>query len=184
MSIMKTNMDFIQWLGHDLSMKVFSFLDDSRDLIRVSAVCSSWGDFVIENDLCKKLCLKIVPEVSGVVFSIEVENVIKPDNDMLERYYTDWEFLKRNHKVYARLAFGLTPMRNNCVSKHICVACPNNDMEEGIVNILEPRDKTEVGPSYWPSKGKSDPSVTETELYKLCSKICLVTEIHVQPFKG
>jgi hypothetical protein len=41
----KTNMDFIQWLGRDMSIMVFSFLDDSRDLIRASAVCSSWGDF-------------------------------------------------------------------------------------------------------------------------------------------
>jgi hypothetical protein len=46
MSIMKTNMDFIQWLGRDLSIKVFSCLDDSRDLIRASAVCSYWGDLV------------------------------------------------------------------------------------------------------------------------------------------
>jgi hypothetical protein len=38
-------MDFIQWLGRDMSIKVFSCLDDSRDLIRASAVCSSWGDF-------------------------------------------------------------------------------------------------------------------------------------------
>jgi hypothetical protein len=38
-------MDFIQWLGRDLSVKVFSFVDDPRDLICASAVCSSWGDF-------------------------------------------------------------------------------------------------------------------------------------------
>ncbi|WJX71377.1 hypothetical protein P8452_55376 [Trifolium repens] len=164
MSIMKTNMDFIQWLGRDLSIKVFSCLDDSRDLIRASAVCSSWGDFVIENALCKQLCLKKVPEVAGVVFSIEVDNVIEPDSDMLERYYSDWEFFKRNHKVYALLAFGLSPMRNSCILEEKYVACPINLLNEGVVNTLEP--------------------ASETLLYRLCSKICLITEIHVQSFKA
>jgi hypothetical protein len=118
---------------------------------------------VIENGLCKKLCLKMVPEVSGAVFSIEVDNVIEPDSDMLERSYTDWEFLKRNHKVYAHLAFGLTPMRNNCISKNIYVTYPNH-LKEGTVKTLEP--------------------ASETLLYELCSDICLVTEIHVHTFKG
>ncbi|KAK2421017.1 F-box protein [Trifolium repens] len=146
-----------------VAVKVFSFVDDPRDLIRASAVCSSWGDFVIENGLCKKLCLRIIPEVSGAVYSIEVDNVIEPDSDMLERYYTDWEFLKRNHKVYALLAFGLTRMRNNCISKNIYVTYPNH-LKEGTVKTLEP--------------------ASETHLYELCSKICLVTEIHVHTFKA
>jgi hypothetical protein len=117
---------------------------------------------VIENGLCKQLCLKMVPEVSGGVYGIEVDNVIEPDSDMVERSYTDWEFLKRNHKVYARLAFGFTPMRNNCLSKNIYLG--PNGLKEGIVNTLEPASKT--------------------LLYGLCSKICLITEIHVQTFKG
>jgi hypothetical protein len=45
MSRMETNMDFIQWLGPDLSIKVFSCLDDPGDLVRASAVCSSWEHF-------------------------------------------------------------------------------------------------------------------------------------------
>lgn len=35
-------MDLIQWLGDDTSTKVFSYLDDPRDLIRVSVVSRSW----------------------------------------------------------------------------------------------------------------------------------------------
>ena len=44
MSKVKTNLDLnlIQWLGDDMSTKVFSYLDDPRDLIRVSAVSPSW----------------------------------------------------------------------------------------------------------------------------------------------
>ncbi|PNX97326.1 F-box protein at4g00755-like protein, partial [Trifolium pratense] len=123
MSSMKTNMDFIQWLGPDLSIKVFSCLDDPGDLVRVSAVCSSWEHFVIENGLCKQLCLKMIPEVSGVVPSIEYY-MIEPDSD------------KR------------------------------------IANTLEPRDETENGPPH------------ETLVYRLCSNLCLVTEINVQPFQA
>lgn len=42
MSKVKTNLDLIQWLGDDMSTKVFSYLDDPRDLIRVSVVSKSW----------------------------------------------------------------------------------------------------------------------------------------------
>jgi len=125
---------------------------------------------VIENGLCKQLCLKIIPEVSAVVHSIEVDNVIEPDSDMLERQYANLECLKRNHKVYSRLAFGLTPLKNNCIS-HYMVACITMDpMKEGVANTFEA--------TYKP---KNDP---KTLLYRLCSKICLVTEINMLPFLG
>ncbi|GAU40161.1 hypothetical protein TSUD_292660 [Trifolium subterraneum] len=152
MSRMKTNMDFIQWLGPDLSMKVLSCLDDPGDLVRVSAVCSSWEHFVIENGLCKQLCLKMIPEVSGVVPRIE-GFVIEPDRDMHNHYYTKWGCLKRNHKLYANLAFGFTPRKNNCISRCMQVSLYRNyDENENLV------------------------------LYRLCSNFCLVTEINVQPF--
>lgn len=45
MSDVETNLDLIQWLGDDMSLKVFSYLDNPRDLVRASAVSSSWNDF-------------------------------------------------------------------------------------------------------------------------------------------
>jgi len=39
------DLDLIQWLGDDMSIKVFSYLDDPRDLICASAVSSSWEKF-------------------------------------------------------------------------------------------------------------------------------------------
>lgn len=45
MSKVKTNLDLIQWLGYDMSIKVFSSLDNPGDLVRASAVSSSWNDF-------------------------------------------------------------------------------------------------------------------------------------------
>lgn len=129
---------------------------------------------VIQNDLCKRLCLKMFPEISGVVHSIEVDNVIELDGNLLER----------NHKIYACLAFGLTPMRNNCISKSLFASSTNDDWDENFKNTLEPGDGNEDGPSYWSSIGQSDPSIPEALVYKLCSNICLVSEIHIQPYQG
>lgn len=140
---------------------------------------------VIENGLCKQLCLEMFPEIFSVARSIEVDNMIEPEpiTNMLGSY-TNWECLKRNHKVYAVLAFGLTPVRKSCISKAISATSTDNYPEESILNTLEPRDRTENRASYWSSEGESDPSIPETLVYELCSKICLVTEIHVQPFQG
>lgn len=173
MSKVKTNLDLIQWLGDDMSTKVFSYLDDPRDLIHVSVVSKSWEKIVIQNDLCKRLCLKMFPEISGVVHSIEVDNVIELDGNLLER----------NHKIYACLAFGLSPIRNDCISKSLFASTTNDDWEENFKNTLEPGDGNEDGPSYWSSIGQSDPSIPEALVYKLCSNICLVSEIHIQPYQ-
>ncbi|XP_058757102.1 F-box protein At4g00755-like [Vicia villosa] len=184
MSKVKTNLDLIQWLGHDMSIKVFSYLDNPRDLVCASAVSSSWNDFVIENGLCKELCLKMIPELSSVVRTIEGDNLIEFDGNNVGYYYTrKRECLKRDHRVYAILAFGLIPMGNNCISQAICASSTNDPIKESLTNTLEPRDITERGLSYWSSIGQSNPCVTETLLYRLYSKICLVTEIYVQPFQ-
>src|ERR1044072_2760826 len=135
---------------------------------------------VIENGLCKLLCLRMFPEISSIARSIEVDNAIEPVSNMPD----SWECLKRNHKVYAFLPSGLTPMAKNCISEAISASSTDNYPEESILNTLEPRHTTEFRASYWSSKGESDPSVPETLVYKLVSQLCLVTEIHLQPFQG
>ena len=42
---MEVSNDFIEWLGADLSVKILMFLEDPSDLVRVSAVSSSWRQF-------------------------------------------------------------------------------------------------------------------------------------------
>jgi hypothetical protein len=108
---------------------------------------------VIVNGLCKQLCLKMIPEVSGVVPRIE-KFIIETDRNKCKRYYTytEWGCLKRNHKLYAHLAFGFTPRKNNC--------------------ILYGMDVSLFDSNY------------EALAYRLCSNLCLVTEINVQPFLG
>ncbi|KAK2421011.1 F-box protein [Trifolium repens] len=180
----KSKMDFIQWLGPDMSIKVLSYLDDPCDLVRVSSVSRSWNRFVIENGLCKQLFFEMFPEISDVVDSVEVDNMmIEPLSSMLDNC-ANLEYLKREHKLYAVLAFELNPYVKNCISNAIAASSTNNYPEESIMNTLEPGDRTENRVSYWLSEGHSASIIPESLVYKLCSNICLITKIRVQPFQA
>lgn len=111
--------------------------------------------------------------------------MIEPLNFGTERQDL-WGFLKRSHRIHSFLAQGLSPLiRNDCISVAISASSTDNYPTEWIQNTLEARDRFENGASsYWSSGGEIDPSVPETLLYKLLAKLCLVTEIHVQPFEG
>ena len=37
--------DFIEWVGADMSVKIFMFLDNPTHLVRASAVSTSWRRF-------------------------------------------------------------------------------------------------------------------------------------------
>ncbi|XWS50584.1 hypothetical protein CRYUN_Cryun12cG0099300 [Craigia yunnanensis] len=78
--------DFIQLLGPDMSMKIHMHLDNPADLVRDCLVSGSWCQFVIAMGLCKKLCLKLFPEISGVVHTIEVNNLIDPNYVYISAY--------------------------------------------------------------------------------------------------
>jgi hypothetical protein len=181
---MDNGRDFIQWLGPDMSIKILTHLDDPSDLVRASSVSSSWHRFVIEHGLCKQLCLKMFPEISGATLIIEVTNLIEPVKLSIDDS-TEWERLKRDHRVSAFLARGLTPyIRKDCISDPISASSTDNYPDESIQNTLEPSDRVGNRASYWSSKGKSDPSAPETLIYKLVAKLCVVTEIHIQPFQA
>lgn len=128
--------------------------------------------------------MKLLPEMRSVAHVIEVNNMIEPvrvgQSDCME-----WECLNRNHRVFAQLAQGLTPfLQNDCISEAISASSTDNHPEESIWNTLEPNDKVGRGASYWSSKGQSDPAVPEALVYKFIANLCLVTEIHIQPFQG
>lgn len=139
---------------------------------------------VIEHGLCKQLCLKWFPEISSATHIIEVETMIEPVKLSIDDS-TEWERLKRDHRVYAFLARGLTLyIRNDCISDPISASSTDNYPDESIQNTLDARDRVGHRALYWSSKGESDPSVPEALIYKLVAKFCVVTEIHVQPFQG
>lgn len=181
---MEGSNDFMELLGADLSVKILMLLEDPSDLVRVSAVSSSWRQFLIVNGICKQLCLKMFPEMSTVTRAIEISNMIEPvefrTNEPIE-----WACLKRDHKVYAFLAQGLDSFpRKDCLSEALGASSTDNYPEESIRNTLEPSDRIGQRASYWSSKGEIDPAVPETLTYKLMAKLCVITEIHIQPFQA
>ncbi|KAM7273097.1 hypothetical protein ACFE04_027761 [Oxalis oulophora] len=176
--------DFMEYLGHDMSMKILMHLDDPSDLVRICLVSKFWRHFVITNDICKKLCLKVFPELCSISNAIEVENLIEPVRDE-ENRRGQWESLLRNHKVYAFLTRSISPVvRTDCILETIAASSTDNYPEETIENTLEPRHVVDSRPSYWSSEGASNPAASETLIYKLMSSMCLVTEIHVKPFQA
>ncbi|CAI0463369.1 unnamed protein product [Linum tenue] len=176
--------DLMQWLGVDMFIQVLMHLDDPSDLVRLCAVSSSWRRFVIEHGICKQLCLRKFPGMCSNVDLIEVDNLIEPVGRISD-CRRSWEWLKRNHRVYAFLARGLSPVvTKDCISEAICASSTDNYPEETIQNTLEAGDRVEDRASYWSSKGQANPDVPERLVYKLASKLCLVTEIHVQPFQA
>ncbi|GMJ16005.1 hypothetical protein HRI_005269700 [Hibiscus trionum] len=68
--------DFIQLLGLDVSMKILMNPVNPSDLIRVCLVFRSWRRFMIESGLFKQLCLKLFPKISGVIHTIEANDLI------------------------------------------------------------------------------------------------------------
>ncbi|KAL7146379.1 hypothetical protein ABFS83_06G037000 [Erythranthe nasuta] len=182
---MKGSRDFIEWLGQDMSLKIFMCLEDPSDLVRTSAVSSSWRHFVIANALCKKLCLRKFPEASSFARVVEIKNTAESVSTSRNDDSAKSACLEREHRVYASLSRVLTTSTvENCISGAICASSTDNYPEESIKNTLEPSDRVDHRASYWSSKGERNPSAGETLIYKLASNLCLITELHVHPFQA
>lgn len=139
---------------------------------------------VIANALFKKLCLRMFPEASSFARIIEIRNVVEPVPTGVDSS-APWACLETDHRVYASLSRVLTSSAiENCISDAICASSTDNYPEESIKNTLEPSDRVDHRASYWSSKGENNPSAPETLMYKLASKLCLITEFHVHPFQG
>ncbi|MCL7035889.1 hypothetical protein MKW94_009225 [Papaver nudicaule] len=140
---------------------------------------------MISNGISKNLCLRLLPEVSHAVSAIEENNIIEPLEDK-STGDMEAEKLKKNNRVYAFLAKGLTASPGNCISEAISASSTDNYPEESILNTLEPRDRIGENQraSYWSSEGENDPAVPETLTYKLTSKLCFIHEIGIQPFQA
>ncbi|XP_023549638.1 F-box protein At4g00755-like isoform X1 [Cucurbita pepo subsp. pepo] len=174
--------DILKWLGVDLSLKIFTHLDDLSDLVRICLVSSSWRQLVIENSLSKQLFLRLFPDLSGAAHFIEVNGMI--DTSTVESSnITKGEYLLRLHRIYLLLARSLNPVtRNDCIGVAIEASSTDNNPLESIENTLEPGDRLYNRASYWSSLGSRDPDVPETLTYGLVSNLCAISEIHIQPF--
>ncbi|XWS48404.1 hypothetical protein CRYUN_Cryun13aG0073500 [Craigia yunnanensis] len=126
-----------------MSMKILMHLDNPADLIRVCLVSSSWRQFVIANGLCKQLCLKLLPEISAVAHTIEMNNLIDPVK-LKQHAGFELQCLRRNQRVYAFLARALSPFtRKDCLSEAISASSTDNYPEESVHDTLEPQNRIE-----------------------------------------
>ncbi|XXG43258.1 hypothetical protein AAC387_Pa01g3333 [Persea americana] len=182
---MENSGDFLEWLGPDISNEILIVLEDPSDLVRLSSISRSWRRFVIENGFCKKLCIKMFPEISCFTRVIEISDSLEPIKAGTSNS-VNWEYLEMDHKVYAHLARSLMSARtsNDCIETSIHASSTDNDAFESIENTLDPRERVMGAPSYWSSIGEKDPEMPETLTYKLKSKLCIIDEIHIRPFRA
>lgn len=140
---------------------------------------------MIENGFCRKLCLRLFPEVSRFTCVTEGSSSVAP-SEVGTSNSVIWESLEREHRVYAHLAQCLiSPMTTkDCIETSIRASSTDNDPEENIENTLDPRQRVDARHSYWSSTGTYDPEVPETLTYKLRSQLCVINAISIMPFKG
>ncbi|XP_020589992.1 F-box protein At4g00755-like [Phalaenopsis equestris] len=176
--------DFMEWLGPDASSSVLILLDDPADLMRVSAVSRSWRRLVIANRFCRSLCFRICPEVSNLTRVVEACSalILEAGSSSCE----EWKNLEREHRVYSYLGHSIASVikKRDCIFKAIRASSTDNFPAERIDHTLVPSNQVDRRPSYWSSEGRSDPEVPETLTYRLCSKLCVVNEIIIQPFEA
>ncbi|KAH0465963.1 hypothetical protein IEQ34_006066 [Dendrobium chrysotoxum] len=176
--------DFVEWLGPDTASSVLMLLEDPGDLVRASAVSRSWRRFVIENGFCKSFCSRICSEASNLRRVIESSSM--QTSEVGSSAGAEWRSLEREHRVYSYLSHCMfSPVaKRDCILESICASSTDNIPDEGIENTLEPRDRVDMRPSYWSSAGQKNPEVPETLTYSLLSKLCVISEIKIQPFEA
>lgn len=139
---------------------------------------------MVENGLCKKLCLRMFPQLSRVGHVIESNNSDAKDYaEVGSSNSKEWDTLEREHRVYAFLAHACTSFpEGDCISKAISASSTDNYPEESIEHTLVFSVARRA--SYWSSKGQKNPAVPEMLTYKLKSDFVIITEINIHPFKG
>ncbi|KAL9245328.1 hypothetical protein vseg_018991 [Gypsophila vaccaria] len=178
--------DFVNSLHPDVASKILTCLDNPGDIVRASSVSRAWRDFVTANRVCKHLCLRLFPQLSGIARVVDTSNAQHPKySDVGCSRSAELEELRKEHRVFASLARGLTSSGvGECLSDAICASSTDNFPEEGVHNTLEPRYRIGRRASYWSSSGQSNPEVPEKLTYKLISDFCVITEINIQPFQA
>ncbi|GMN23811.1 hypothetical protein TIFTF001_051331 [Ficus carica] len=178
-------MDLLSWLEYDMIIKILGFLEDPADLVRIGAVSQSWRHFVVENGLCKELCLRLFPQLSRVSHVVELKQHETEDHVGSSSNWMERESMIKDHRVYAFLARCCKSLdAKSCIQEAISASSTDNYPTESISNTLEAGDRVGWRASYWSSTGQNDSRVPETLTYKLVSDLCVITKISIQPFQG
>ncbi|XP_044492467.1 F-box protein At4g00755-like isoform X2 [Mangifera indica] len=177
---MENLIDFLYCLDPDTSIKILMCLDDLSDLVRVSCVSRTWRHHVIANGLCKRLCLRMFPQLSKVDHVVEPNSSLKEAAEGASENFADVQTLESEHRIYTFLGRAGTSFRiRGLILEPIYASSTDNYPRERLHNTLEPRDS-----SYWSSEGHSNPAVPETLIYKLAGDLCVISEINIQPFEA
>ncbi|XP_074282085.1 F-box protein At4g00755-like [Silene latifolia] len=170
--------DFVERLEKDMSIKILACLEDPCDLARVSSVSKSWRRFVIENGLCKQLCLKLCPDVSKIIDVVDLSDKLK---SVAISTHEIPGCRESDHRVFSLLLRGLTSFPSGYqIAEALCASSTDRFPDEVVHNTLE----EDYNFAYWSSKGTSDPAIPETLVYGLITDLCLISEIHVQPLRA
>ncbi|XP_016511733.2 F-box protein At4g00755 isoform X2 [Nicotiana tabacum] len=183
---METHIDFVQWLDTDVSLNILMCLNDPADVVRAGSVSRLWHEFVVTNGLSKQLCVGRFPQLSRIARITELDASAAAPKDVGSSN-SNWETLKRDHEVYASLLQAIETSkscRSDCIGYAVSASSTDNYPDESIVNTLIPRDRYLNRPSYWSSKGHSDPNAPETLIYKLKADMCVINEVDIQPFEA
>ncbi|KAJ8565421.1 hypothetical protein K7X08_007997 [Anisodus acutangulus] len=183
---METRIDFVQWLETDVSLNIMMCLNDPADLVRAGSVSRLWRQFVVTNGLSKQLCVGRFQQLSRIARITELDLSAAEAKDAGSSN-SEWETLERDHEVYASLLQAIETSkscRSDCIGYAVSASSTDNYPDESIVNTLIPMDIYLNRPSYWSSKGHSDPNAPETLIYKLKADLCVITEVYMQPFEA
>lgn len=135
--------------------------------------------------MCKQLCLKLFPQLSRIDHVVEVNQESSKPAEVGSSRYMEWVALEKDHRAFTSLGHGcMSAALTNCIADAISASSTDNYPEESVHNTLDHRVRIARRASYWSSTGQKDPAVPETLIYKLCSSLCVITEINIQPFQG
>lgn len=142
---------------------------------------------VTANELGKRLCFRTFPEMASLIgvanTSKEMVNPVEVESNSEE-----WAVLKRDQQLYASLLNALTKSEvysKDFITYAVSATSTDNYPAESVVHTLNPKDKLgDDRPSYWSSKGQSNPDVPETLIYKLHEGMWLLMGVDLQPFEG
>ncbi|PHU29206.1 hypothetical protein BC332_01299 [Capsicum chinense] len=183
---METCIDFVQCLDTDVSLDIMRRLNDPADVVRAGSVSHLWRQFVVTNRLAKQLCVGRFQQLSRIT-RITEPDLSEPETKDVGSSNSNWDILKREHEVYASLLQAIESSKscqNDCIGYAVSASSTDNYPDESIVNTLIPMDKYLNRPSYWSSKGHSDPNAPETLIYKLKADLCVITEVCMKPFEA
>ncbi|EPS60867.1 hypothetical protein M569_13933, partial [Genlisea aurea] len=138
---------------------------------------------VIDNGISKDLCHRMFPESKSLIRVVEPRRTVQSiSNEDAVEWVSSPE---TEHRAFASLCRELMCSRiEKCLADALWASSVDNYPEEGLKHTLFPNDKINYRPSYWSSTGKSNPATSESLIYRLTSRLCLVSEVYVHPFEA